>query len=683
MRMKPIAERSAAWRRPSAAEVACWLIPFALVVYLGMRRGGYEEPVRGSVGVAIWWFVALGTLVYALPRSRIGRWGWVGLGLLTAFAAWTAIGVSWSSSSGRSVTEVARVVTYVGVFALALLIGGRERLRTVIGAVGTGCAAIAVIALLSRLHPSWFPADTISEQVVGVQGRLRYPVLYWNALAGLVAIGVPLIVWAATSARSYVLRGLSAALVPSMALTIYFTYSRTGAVTAGIAVLVYLALSRRRLALLAPIAAIAAISAVVVWQASRRQALVDALGDSTATSQGAEMLVIVAVASAIVGVVVWALAQAEGWRLLPPAPEIGRRTAARIALATLLVAVVAFIGLGGPGRVSTAFNDFKQPTALSDSSDRLTSVAGNGRWQYWSSAVDAWQTAPVEGIGPGTFQFWWLEHRTNYNQARDAHSLFVETLGELGIVGLALIASFCLLVLVAGTRRALRAAGERRGQLAALTAAAVAFVIGAGVDWLWELAVLPVAFLFVAAAILGTRSDDDRDPDIGGGEAASGTDPAAAGRLRRWREPGARLAGALLALGAAAVIAVPALAAQDLADSREAFDSGELSTALAEARSAADLEPYAADPRMQEAFVLEEDEQFAKAVGAAREATEREATNWETWYLLSRTQAERGGKTGAALKALHRAQELNPNNALTNPFNCGPDGSRCVSAPAP
>lgn len=682
--MSAIPERDRRRRWPSAATIACWLIPFAIVVYLGMRRGGYEEPVRGSVGVVVWSIVALGTLSYALPRSRVDRWGWIGLGVLAAFAAWTAIGVSWSSSSGRSVTEVARVAAYVGIFALALLIGGRDRLRIVIGAVGAGCAVIALVALLSRLHPTWFPEDTISQQVVGVEGRLRYPILYWNALAGLVAIGIPLLTWAATNARSYVLRGLAAAVIPAMALTIYFTYSRTGAATAAIAVIAFVALSRRRLALIAPVAVIAAISGVVVWQGSRRGALVDALRDSTATSQGTEMIIIVAVAALIVGVVVWALAQAEEWRILPGAPSVGRRKAGAIALATLVVAAVAFVGAGGPGRVADAFDDFKQPTALSDSSDRLTSLGGNGRWQYWSSAVDAFETAPAEGIGPGTYQFWWFQHRDTYDQVRDAHSLFVETLAELGIVGLLLIGSFVLMVLIVGARRALTAAGERRNQLAALTAAALAFAIGAGVDWLWELAVVPIAFLFIAAAILATRPGDDVDREERTDEwrVPTAGDDERPGRWARLREPGLRAGGALLAIGAAVVVAVPALAAQHLAQSRTDFDSGDLSAALAEAESAADLLPYSADPRMQEAFVLEEGEQFAKAAGAARAATERESTNWETWYLLSRTQAERGDKEGAAINALRRAQELNPNETLLNPIRCGATGRLCATPPA-
>ena len=107
-------ERPDAARRLRPAEAAAaFLIPFALVVYLGMTRGGFEQPVYSEIGIAAWWLVALGIAAAALPAARVGRSGWIALALLAAFAAWTAIGIAWSSSSGRSMVEVARVLTYV------------------------------------------------------------------------------------------------------------------------------------------------------------------------------------------------------------------------------------------------------------------------------------------------------------------------------------------------------------------------------------------------------------------------------------------------------------------------------------------------------------------------------------------------------------------------------------------
>jgi len=462
-----------------------------------------------------------------------------------------------------------------------------------------------------------------------------------------------------------------------MALATYFTYSRAGAITAAVGVVAYVALSRRRLTLLPPLIAMGGISALVVRQGSRRDALGSALDTALARSQGDEMIVTVIVGSLLAGVIVWGMAWAGRHDLLPKAPEVSRRTSLIALAVTSVVLLVGFVGAGGPGYANDRFNDFKQPTELGADATRLTSANGNGRWQYWSSAVDAFESAPVKGIGPGGFQFWWNENRNSPGVIRDAHSLFVENLAELGIVGFLLIVSFFALVLVAGVWRALGAAGERRAELAALTGAAMTFTLGASVDWLWELAVLPVAFLIVAAAILATRDDDeDREAEDDAGHVQATTE--AGNPYASRRELALRVGGGLAAIALAVGIYIPAAAAQHLADSRNAFAEGDYAGALADANAAADLIPYAGAPRMQQAFALEANEEFAKAAAAAREATEREPDNWEAFYLLSRVQAQRGDdKRGAALRALRRAQELNPLSTLVNPVDCDVPGNPC------
>ena len=671
--------------RLDPARILAWLIPFAVVVYLGMRKGGFEEQIRGPVGVLLWVLIGAGLAAWALPRARISRLGWIGFGLIVAYAAWTTIGISWSSSSGRSLTEAARNATYAGAFLAALLIGGRERLRSVAGAVGAACAVVAAMALLSRLHPGWFP-DFASPE--GAENRLDYPFGYWNALAAFVALGTPLVVWAATAARSLTLRGLAAAALPTMALAIYFTYSRAGVITAVIGVLAYIALSRRRLALLPPIAVMAALSGLAVWQGSRRDALGDALDNSLAHSQGNEMLAIALVAGAIAGVVVAVLAWAERTELVRQPPEVPRRTSLIALAAVVVIGLVGFVGAGGIGKASDRFDEFKEPAALGSGSARFTSSGGNGRWQYWTSAVDAFETEPVHGIGPGTFQFWWYENRDVPAAIKQAHSLYIETLAEMGIVGLLLILSFVVLVLVVGVTRSLRALGERRGMLAALTASALTFALSAGFDWLWEFGALAIAFMFVSAAILATR-DDDEDGEVVEASADApaeaegsrdGEDAPAEAEGSRGLDPrlglALRIGGAVASFAIAAFILVPAQSAQDLSDSRNAF-ADDLQTALTKAEDAAELTPYAALPRYQEAYVYEANGELARAAQAAREATEREPDNWETWYLLARIQAQREGKEGSALIALRRARELNRLDTTINPVNCNRPGNPC------
>ena len=55
--------------------------------------------------------------------------------------------------------------------------------------------------------------------------------------------------------------------------------------------------------------------------------------------------------------------------------------------------------------------------------------------------------------------------------------------------------------------------------------------------------------------------------------------------------------------------------------------------------------------------------ELGDAAAAARAATEREATNWRTWLVLSRIEAERG-RAAAAVRAFRRARSLNPHFSL-------------------
>jgi tetratricopeptide (TPR) repeat protein len=92
-------------------------------------------------------------------------------------------------------------------------------------------------------------------------------------------------------------------------------------------------------------------------------------------------------------------------------------------------------------------------------------------------------------------------------------------------------------------------------------------------------------------------------------------------------------------------------------------NEGKLDSALSEARSAADAQPYAASPHLQEALVLERQGKFDQAAAAARDATTKESTNWRTFFVLSRIEAERGDAK-ASLDAYRRAQQLNPRSGV-------------------
>ena len=182
--------------------------PFLLIAYLGLRGGGYDEIVRGEVGIAVWWVVLVGAAVGVLPVGRISRGGFVAIGLLAAFGLWTALGIGWSESVEQSAAELGRVAALLGIFALAISMQGSDGLRRMVSGVGAGialvggrCAALApssvLVSAALRSRPDLDASIT----------RLHYPLDYWNGLGAFIAIGIPLLLVAAAGARTLMHRG--------------------------------------------------------------------------------------------------------------------------------------------------------------------------------------------------------------------------------------------------------------------------------------------------------------------------------------------------------------------------------------------------------------------------------------------------------------------------------------------
>lgn len=113
-------------------------------------------------------------------------------------------------------------------------------------------------------------------------------------------------------------------------------------------------------------------------------------------------------------------------------------------------------------------------------------LAPADRAPYWEFARHIVSLHPLAGAGAGTFPA--LYHGALAGQ--DAHSLYLQALAELGVVGLVLIVALFFVPLGSALRRG----------LAAPAAGLVVFVLAAGVDWDWQLPAVTVAALALAAA---------------------------------------------------------------------------------------------------------------------------------------------------------------------------------------
>jgi len=621
-----------------------WLLCFGLVAYLGLKGGGYDPLVHDQVGIAVWWVLLASVAVGALPRRRLGNLAWLALGLLAAFAVWTALSLGWTESIDRTSADVARVGGYLGVLCLAVFSRGRRESQRVIGAVAAGIVLVSLVGLLSRLHPAWFSEATHSATFLTDSERLSYPLNYWNGLAGLIAIGLPLLLQVATCARAVWARALAAAALPAMALTIFLTLSRGGIAAAILAVALFLALTSDRLPKLLTLLVTGAGGAILVAAAASRDALQHGALNATARSQGDELLWIALAVCLVVGLVQVGLSSPGVARGRPGWTRMSRSNALAATVAGALVVLVAAIVLGVPGRISNGWDEFREGGAAGSGAGRLGSVAGQNRYQLWGAAVRENESKPLTGTGSGTFEFWWNRDGETAETVRDTHSLYLQTLGELGIVGLALLAAFLIAIFVGGARRLLAAPEAARPLYAAALAGLTAFCVTAIFDWMWQIPVLPVAMLLLASILVMPPAGPDPERDRG-------------------LPVPLRIGVAVAALVAIVAIAIPlastSLVRQSEADARD----GDLASALGAARTAQNVQPDTAAPRLQQALVLEAQGQLAPAAVAARAATERESTNWRDWLVLSRIEAERG-RAGPAVRAYSEAKSLNPRSEL-------------------
>ena len=327
-------------------------------------------------------------------------------------------------------------------------------------------------------------------------------------------------------------------------------------------------------------------------------------------------------------------------RWLTPTP--GRAWA--ILIGGVSVCVVVALLAGAPARIDHAWRDFKQsgaPALHQDSIARFGSASGNGRYDYWKVAIDATGGHLLGGSGPGTFQLLWDPRAPYFSSVENAHSLYVETLAETGIVGLALLGSFFLLVLGAAVRLTRRSRYEARVRAAGLTGALIAFAVGAAGDWIWQVPALPAAFLLLSAAVLA---------------------PARAAAPRR--PPAALRLGAIaVAIASLVAIAVPLATVNTVRASQAAVLSGDPTQALADARAAARLEPGAVSPQIQLALVLELQGDVPGALAAAETAASNEPSDWSAWLIVSRLEAE-AGHPAASVAAYLRSRALNPQSPL-------------------
>jgi tetratricopeptide (TPR) repeat protein len=303
----------------------------------------------------------------------------------------------------------------------------------------------------------------------------------------------------------------------------------------------------------------------------------------------------------------------------------------RPVLLALAAAVVAFLSLalvrvGGP---VGAYREFSQaaPTVKANKNRRLFSLSGSSRAQYWYVAWKDVEEHPWLGSGAGSFQRRWLRFRPAALPVLDAHSLYLETLAEVGLIGLVLLAGVLGLPLVA----AFRARGDPLA--APALGGYVAYLVHAAQDWDWELPAVTLAGLACAVALLLLA---ERQPRAG---------------------PTLRVRAT--AFAAAVLIAVASLGVlagnEALAAASNAVDQDHPSRAERAGRLAQRLVPWSPDPWRLHGEALLSTGDVEAARRDFRQALAKDPADWESWADLALV------TEGAARRdALVHARRLNP-----------------------
>jgi hypothetical protein len=610
-------------------------------------NGSYGLSSRGTLAIALWWAISMGVAFGIVELGQMTRPAKVIAGLLAALCLWTLLSIIWAPSAENAFNEFNRVSLFLAVFLLVSLLAGRGKVDRWVDGLTLAIVAIALVALTSRLFPGLFPDRGIFASLPEAAIRLNFPLGYWNGLAAITSLGIPLALRVAIGGRNSIVRGVALASLPIVASVIYLASSRIGVVTALVGTIVFFALSERRWSIGAALVVGGLGSAGAIDVLSMRHQLVGGpVGTGLVERQGRSAALLILLVCALT-----AAAYGLGSRYLRDRIRPSRRLGQTLVASIALLLVIGLIA-SHPIRRFEQFKRLPGLTATAASGNftnqHLLMGSGNGRWQMWSAAVDQWQQHRIVGNGAGSFAEWWARHGSLTMSVKDAHSLYLQTLGELGLVGFLILALIFVIGASASVRRSL-VARDKRVTMAALTAVFGAYSVDVAFDWMWELTVVSVVAWTILALALSSPKPFEQNP-------RSKTERRPAWLLRK---KGPIFTIVVVAWLLIATQAIPLLAQTQIGESQAAVARGDSVTAKSAAMKARRIQPWAASPALQLALVMEQEGNLVQASAWIREAIRHDKTNWSLWLIATRIDVKRG-EVGKAKQSLSRAIELNP-----------------------
>ena len=187
-------------RRAPLRGAAVTLAVAVATVGLALDGGGSPITTRSVAAIVVWWALLLAVVFAVWPVNGLPRPALACGALLAAFTAFTGLSAIWAPSAEAAFLEFDRLALHLALFTVAVVATRPGDGRRWADGLALAIGVIGLLALAQRLLPGVMPESDIPRLLPSAGTRLSYPVGYWNGLAILLGLGIPLLLRAASGA---------------------------------------------------------------------------------------------------------------------------------------------------------------------------------------------------------------------------------------------------------------------------------------------------------------------------------------------------------------------------------------------------------------------------------------------------------------------------------------------------
>lgn len=637
----------------ASSRLIAWLGTAGVLIltgWLAANDGGYFAQELYTGAVCAWTLTGLVVLL-DWDHLRLAGASLLPLLFCAAVLFWTGASTFWSISPDSSLKEFSRVAVYLACFFLVLS-GPAIRRHIVLSiaaftALGTGLGAFA---LLAKISPEYSQDFTIAG------GRIMGSLGYWNALALFMVMSILPCLWLSSSPeipRTGRMVATSALFV--MGVTLFFTLSRGGLVIGTISVLLWLAVSRDRLASLLSLLAAVLPAGLLIWRTFSALPSLHSSVEATRIdpAEGRQFAIML-----LAGIVSAGVLKAFSLWLPPRVPANRKWLTYTMVFWAAVIAIIAAAGLSQYTRVFDKLNELETREETSSTAEKSQIVESKGisrlvsidseRLELWRIGIDNFKSHPMKGTGAGTYQFVNMKQQSGAGQARDPHSIWVRFLSDQGIIGFMLLIGLIGSIGYGLVMPLFSSASLRRdGLYLSLLFALAAWLADSSIEWNWKLPAVAIPFFIMAGLAFRLAATDEAAGIIG--------------NIKSWPVPvWMRMAGMTLAVLTSMVSL--ALIGSVILEERAAdfLADGELEAASMNASRAGRLNPADAKPLVMESKIAEARGDYAEAWELMMDAIDIEPEESSYYERLALLEFYKLNETKEGIASLSRALDLAP-----------------------